>query len=197
MVVNIGFFQRCKLKGFSLPIALTLLLILAILGTGFVSQTLYNEQIAGNQHEYVVASQEATAGLRAGESFLRNCTGRPQASDQIRSDATLTVCTDMDFIWEDRLSSYNKIELDLPWFQQPWGWWSANALARTANSLNDPAIQAPYVIEEVNFVYDSPNKKNTYGASPGVGYYRVTARGRAQSDNSAVTLQSGFSRHFN
>jgi Tfp pilus assembly protein PilX len=197
MILDVRFLQRYKCKGFSLPTALTLLLILAMLGTGFVSQTLYNEQIAGNQHDYVIASQEATAGLRAGESFLRNCLGRPQASDAIRIDSTPTVCTATDFIWDDRLSDYQKQETILPWFQQPWAWWSTNALARTTTALNHSTIQTPYVIEEVNFVYDAASKGSNYRTQPGVGYYRVTARGRAQSENSGVTLQSGFSRHFN
>lgn len=189
--------QYGRSKGLSLPTALALLLVLVIIGTGFVSQTLYNEQIAGNQHEYVIASHEANAGLREGESFLRNCTGRPQSSGTIKIDSTPSQCTEMDFLWDDRLADYQKdtSTSTLPWFQQPWTWWT-NPRTRAANSLNS-SHQARYVIEEVKFVYDSPNDKSGYSTAPGTGFYRVTARGRAQSENSAVTLQSGFSRHFN
>ena len=202
MLIQQILFRRIYIKGLSLPVSMALLLALAILGTSFASQTLYNERIASNQNEYVIAVQEAHAGLRTGETFLRNCDGRPHARDNPEiNDATPEECTEVDSVWDDQLSNYNKPEHTsaLPWFQQPWDWWATTIKPRKAAKLNhaDESLRAPYVIEEVKFVPDSPNEYGSYVTMPGVGYYRITSRGRAKSEDSGVTLQSGFSRHFN
>ncbi len=184
--------------GFSLPVALVVLLVLTILGGSFVTSTVYNEQIAGNQNQYLIALEDAQAALWVGETFIGKCTGRPHSQDEIDiNDNADGLCTIQDFVWEDNLSDYELSNTALPWYRQPYAWWAAK-IPRTApllNASND--FRARYTIEELYFEADSLSNTGGYSSPPGTVYYRITARGNAQNDNSAITVQSGYSRHFN
>ncbi len=59
-----------KQGGAVLIVALVLLLVLTILGTAGIQNTLITERMSGNYHDIAVAFESAEAGLRSGERLL-------------------------------------------------------------------------------------------------------------------------------
>ena len=61
-----------KQHGAALITALSILLVLTILGIATVSTTVLQERMAGNARDYEVAFEKAETGLRAAEDYIKN-----------------------------------------------------------------------------------------------------------------------------
>jgi len=64
-------FHSAKQNGAALITALSILLVLTILGIATVSTTVLQERMAGNARDYEVAFEQAETGLRTAEEYLK------------------------------------------------------------------------------------------------------------------------------
>ena len=167
--------RRPRQEGAALIVALVLLLVLTVLGTAGVQNTVVTERLAGNYRDMAVAFESAEAGLRDGEVRL--------ADDALfaalsfgGTDGSYTV-TDLSQSVDPEGASYS---ISTP----------ATAVSPKANG------PATYYLEQLPEI-QLPNSSIVQGFQdkpPTIQYYRVTAKGKGVSPVVETVLQSTYLR---
>ena len=163
--------------------ALLLLLVLTILGTSSIQNTVLQERMAGNMNQRNLAFQAAEAALREGEDWLGTLFYFPKTSTGPGADQVWELDKpkeDADYFW---------------WSLVDDAWWFDDAKTREApNFEGDVAADPRYLIEHRFFRPDS--LVQGFGPNDGRDYHRITARGVGQSETARATLQSLFVRRY-
>jgi len=163
-------------KGAVLITALVLLVVLTLLGTTAVQNTVMEERMAGNYYDLAVAFEAAESALRAGEGGLADDTTY-SGYGFVGGDGTFEVTDTDESISPHDASNY--------------------ALTAASDVVSDNVHAAPsYFIERLPEI-KLPSSGLVLGfqdTTPTVQYYRVTARGEGISPNSEVLLQSTYLR---
>lgn len=164
--------------GVVLVVALIFLLLMTLIGVTAMQTTTLDERIANNARQRNLAFQAAEAGLRAGETVLRQptlptfgSTTTPGLLDRL-SNPTTSATDWMTYAWDSGSQSYSST-LDSALSSQP-----------------------RYVIE---LFKRTPGSGNSLDATqPGAfeSWYRVTARGSGSGSvgDAVVLLQSVYRR---
>jgi type IV pilus assembly protein PilX len=162
----------------ALAMSLIFLLLLTILAITAIGTGALQEKMAGNLRDQDVALQAAESALRGGENRINDlgASGRP-IPDNSGSSGIWTILSLNDQILNDT-------------------WWRANSI------LHGGSVQLAYenprfVIEELEFVEDSLVTGGSYGARPGIYYYRVTSRAVGATPFSQAVLQSTYRARYN
>lgn len=171
----------CRETGMVLIIALILLLVLTILGLAAVQSTALEEKMTGNTRNHQMAFQATEAALRAGEDGLKQAiyTNFNNSSGLYEYDAN------NGNIWE---SSSNGCLANCV------SWSSASSVIAFPNPI--PGISQPpvFVIEQMP---PQPNPgqnlaQQSYGDTPTIQLFRITALGTGGDSKTQVMLQSTF-----
>lgn len=160
--------------------------MLTILALTAMNMAFNQERMAGNARNVNAAFQAAEAGLRDGEQWLINRTGRPDP------------CVGAPCQVYDRagLPGLNVEAPDLRFLADAW--WDANGrvFGEGTDSLPIEGVaRAPdTVIENYAFVPDSL----TVGAGPPTGrdFYKITSRGTGGVPAAQTVVESTFTRRF-
>ena len=171
--------------GAVLIIALLLLVVLTLLGTSSMQNTVLQERMAGNMNQRNLGLQAAEAALREGESWLAGLAAAPvekstspNSSEVWKRDAPIV---NSDRYW---------------WTQASESWWNSGSTRQATEYDAVPGQSAPrYVIEHRFFKQD--NQVVGFGPPTGRDYHRLTARGVGQTNTAKTTLQSHFTRRYN
>ena len=176
-------------RGAVLIIVLMLLVVVTLLALSSVQDTTLEEHMAGNMRSENVAFQATEAGLRAGEKWISQLTGKPVADSSGGSGVWLLDAPDSDATDAD------------PWWQaRDASWWASNAtaisddLAYTAS--NNLSEKPRYVIEERGTVLGASLNRGQQQDYNGLDYYQVTARGVDMGGRIEVYLRSTYARRF-
>jgi type IV pilus assembly protein PilX len=166
-------------KGSALVVALTILLVLTILGVSAMRGTALQDKMAGNALDSQIAFEAAEFALRDAEKKLE--------------DGTID---DGDFADDGGLGAYfNAKGLNPAAWQDENNW---NNKAVDADTYNGNVAQWPeFIIQKIdtNVTYnDTPDTGEGYGLPPlyDLKVYEITARGYGVSPNSRVMLQVYF-----
>ncbi len=163
--------------GATLIIALILLLVLTLLGTATARMTLLEERMTGNTQDWNVAFQVAEAGLRDGETLLRQ--------------AVLP-----DFDGTDGLYTPADADDEPLWLTVDW---SDGTQVREYAKLNDAPgavnnARSAFLIEELPRIPTPGESLSADAPVDEASFYRVTSRGFGVAGNVVVTLQTTFKR---
>jgi type IV pilus assembly protein PilX len=179
---------RRQQRGAVLIVALMLLVVLTLLALSAVQDTTLEEHMAGNMRSENVSFQSAEAGLREGETWISEQSGKPVASSSGSNGVWILDSPDADTTddnpwWSDRDAS----------------WWTDNGTAISddlAYTASDNLTKKPrYIIEERGRVRDSLNIGFDRD-NQGLDYYQVTTRGVDMGDRIEVYLRSTYARRF-
>jgi type IV pilus assembly protein PilX len=166
-------------RGAILVTSLLLLLVLTVLGIAMMKMSTMQERMAGNTRDLNLALQGSEAGLRQGETLLRNLTTLPIATSAAgclycqRGALPLAIADPALFNW-----TANAQEFGTP------------GVTDIAELQEDPR----FTVEELAFVRDSYDT----GIEPPTGrdFYQVTARSTGASGQTNTVLQTTFARRF-
>ena len=171
-----------KQHGAALITALSILLVLTILGIATVSTTVLQERMAGNARDYEVAFEAAESTLRQAETFVNGLTDTTGFDN-----AGTTGLFSVDYngnAWETE-SNWN------------------NAMTGSVGAY--VGENPKYIIQQLDAtVSDAPQEEvEATGYNPGnvaannnVKVFQVTVRGYGLSAKSRVMLQSYYAKNF-
>jgi type IV pilus assembly protein PilX len=170
-----------KQTGSALIVALSILLVLTILGVSAMRTTSLQEKMAGNARDTDVAFQAAESAIREAERFLDTISNRDGFSNTGGASG----------------AQY------LPRGNNPEAWtvegnW-ANAIVAAYNN-NQIAQQPRYIIQAIDAEVGTVETiqggigHGGLGLAPEYGIFQITARGFGVSPNSRVMLQSMYGR---
>lgn len=158
-------------RGFALFACLVILLVLTVLATAGVQNSLLQERMAGHIRDRDVAFQAAEAALREGEAFL--------------SQATLPAFDGSDGLYQPAAPGDAPVWAGVDWFTE----------ARTySGSLPGLAEPPQYIIEELPATFAASGSVAADEPAVDAGMYRITARSIGGSGNTEVVLQTTFRR---
>jgi len=174
--------------GSALITALSILLVLTVLGVSAMSTSALQERMAGTARDAEVAFEAAEAALRAAETYLQNSY---DASDFDNTGGT-----------GGRYAMYASSAPDR--WKDETNWTTSGKHAVYSTYSGNVGSNYPlFIIERVNATLDSAaSESNAMEASTysnreteitgNVGVFQITARGYGLSSNSRVMLQSYF-----
>ncbi|MFQ3228998.1 PilX N-terminal domain-containing pilus assembly protein [Reinekea sp.] len=189
---RVPFYQGQSLRqqaGAVLIVALSLLVILTILGISVMESSVIEERMAGNNLDYNLAFQSAESALRAGEDWISQRTQRPATTNVPTPGVVLglnSIAADGAAWWQDGGKTN--------------AWWThatpkVNTFTPNTPAMLDELFQPPrFAIEEYDIVCDGAI--NDPSATTCKVIYRITARGWGQSPSSTVMLQSLYAKRF-
>jgi type IV pilus assembly protein PilX len=172
---------RSKQGGVALFISLVLLLVLTIIGVSSVQTTSLEVRMTRNEHDSMLAFQDAESALR-------------DAENQLETITTTAVFTDAGnnglYIVSDLGDEEHGHAADV--------WDAANSVAATT-AVDGVNAGPRYIIEHVASVLREDNayqQEDPYAASASdrIEMFRITARGVGGSANARVLLQSSYGR---
>lgn len=184
--------QQRRERGAILITALLLLMVLTILGTSSIQNTVLQERMAGNLNNRNLAFQASEAALREAEDWLADLAQLPLekhgglgAEDVWSLDAPDP--GDGTRFW------WKAPEADVDWWQNDGN--TREAATFCADLDECLVIENPrYLIEHRFFRRDS--LVGGFAAPTGKDYHRITTRGVGRSANARVVLQSVFVRRY-
>ena len=164
---------QSKQHGAALITALSILLVLTVLGIATVSTTVLQERMAGNARDYEVAFEQAESGLRAAELYINSLSNI--------NDFSVTGGTGGNKYTKDYNGQAWKTEAN-------WG---------TATSSSSQVI-----IQEIDTTVDAaPVETLEPVGHPGttevtgrIKVFQITVRGYGLNTNSRVMLQSYYGK---
>lgn len=171
-----------KQQGAALITALSILLVLTILGIATVSTTVLQERMAGNARDYEVAFEAAETAMRQAETDINGMTD--VASFDSTGSAGLFSKAYVGNAWETN-SNWTTAKID--------------------SSVTNVGQQPKYIIQELDAtVTDKPQEQiEATGYQPGnveasnnVKVFQITVRGYGLSAKSRVMLQSYYAKAF-
>jgi len=166
-------------KGAALIVSIIILLVITMLGLTAIQNSSLQERMATAMVDRSIAFEAAEAALRDAQAWLDAQTVRPTAGNSGRPDVWAGDGTVASVLGADTES----------WSAAQWA-----AHSRAYSQSISGASEVPrYVIEEWQFLPDSLEA----GATAGVWYYRVTARGMGGSASAEVLLQASLRKRFN
>ena len=180
-------FSAAPQRGAVLITALLLLVVLTLLGTSSIQNTVLQERMAGNVNQRNLAFQAAESSLREAEAWLADPVDRSYLPAAKKSNLG------SDDVWAmDAPKAHN----DYYWWSVVnSAWWKDSKNSRSVTSFEgDVALKPRYVIEHRYFRPDDLTQG--YGPPEGRDYHRITALGVGKSDSAQVTLQSQFVRRY-
>lgn len=163
-------------EGTVLVVSLLILLLMTIIGVTAMNTNTLEEKMAGNTRDRNLALQAAESALRDGENWLSGLIGKPES-------CSAAPCN----LWQ-----LNVLDLST------MNWNSDGRLYSqgTALGVGHTLAEAPrFVIEQAGYKPDSLKIGTSY-PSPGLYYYRVTARGRGGTTAAQVLLQTTYIRRY-
>lgn len=166
-------------KGVALVLVMVFLLVMTALGIAGVSRINLDERLVQNNRDLSVAFSAAESGLSDAEQWLQEQSFIPEGVSACANAPCLVWNTDQ---LGDLSAKSNS-------------WWQANA-RQMSTSLDDVNSQPRYIVEKTHFI---PYELSPDAQSEGKGthYYKVTARGTGQTDQSQSIVQSVFSVFYN
>jgi type IV pilus assembly protein PilX len=183
--------------GAVLIVALSLLVILTILGISVMESSVIEEKMAGNNLDYNLAFQSAESALRAGENWISQRNQRPVTTNIPAPGVVLAlnaIRTPGAAAWWQDATKNNS-------------WWIDDVAPKVnifdpidppgvdPDSMEDELFRLPrFAIEEYDIVCDGAI--NNPSASSCKVIYRITARGWGKSPSSTVLLQSLYAKRF-
>lgn len=169
---------KLKQRGVSLAISLVMLLVISIISVSAIRVATMDEKMTSNMADKEMSFQASESGLMQAEKWLMQLALEPVAKSACEQHPCVKqLDTSLDFTLRND------------------AWWSANAGNYNTTSLIHINKPPRYYVEHYRFVPDNPTIGN--GVSSGFNYYRVTSRGLAGSDNSALSiLQTSIARRF-
>jgi type IV pilus assembly protein PilX len=178
-------------RGAVMVISLLLLLIMTVLALSASQTTRMQERMAGNSRDHDLALQSAEAGVRGAERWIKDLAAAP-------SPCASGKCN----VYELDVPANDKSQTK-PLIYRNQTWWDGVAQSYTASSdikgsSSEPGMakaNPQFMIEEQEDVPDALSVPPT-GPPPSRLYYKITARGVGGSDQSAVVIQSTWSRRF-
>ena len=166
-------------SGVTLVISLIILVSLTILGITGMQATRTEVSMAGNQRESGLTFSAAEAGLRDGETFIRNSTSKNVYTDPANG-------------------LYDKLDEDPDYAD--YTAWNASQLASTpvAYAAEQPRFIVKYLGDRSQNEVAAVNIGGYGSSQPGmtVSNFRVTARGAGQTGNSYRYVQSYYGKEF-
>lgn len=166
--------SKIRQRGAVLIVALVLLLILTILGTAGIQNTLLTERMSGNYRDVAVAFESAEAALRSGEKLL------------------LDTSTFDSFLWDGSDGSWTVSDTEK----------SISPSTNSNYAISTGATEVPpdasavsaYYLEKMLQTKKPPGGSLVQGfeASELSPYYRITGKGVGVSPNVEVILQSTY-----
>jgi type IV pilus assembly protein PilX len=181
-----------KERGAILITALLLLLVLTILGTSSLQNTVLQERMAGNMNNRNLAFQASEAALREAEEWL---------GDRVQLPAEKSGGLGDNDVW--RLDAPDPGDGTHFWWKASEAgadWWQNGDNTREVDSFcNDDCLVAEnprYLIEHRLFRPDSLVVGQAATAPAGKDYHRITARGVGRTTKAKVVLQSVFVRRY-
>lgn len=170
-------------RGGALITALSILLILTILGVSAMSTTALQERMAGNARDHEVAFEAAEYSLRAAEAFVQTLNSTSMTTNFSTSGGTGGYYTPRA----------------LPTDTEAWLSWAT--FANPATFGMSVSQQPQYIIQVVKSelgLSTDPKANPGYGGPPVLQptVFQITARGFGLSSTSRVMLQSYFVRYL-
>ena len=181
-------FQFSRQRGSALITALSILLVLTVLGVSAMSTSALQERMAGNARDAEVAFEAAEAALRAAENYLQ---GSYSASDFSSTGGS-----------GGKFSMYASSAPDR--WKDETNWTTSGKHAVYSSYSGNVGSNYPlFIIERVNASLDTAaSESNAMEASSysnreteitgDIGVFQITARGYGLSANSRVMLQSYY-----
>ncbi|MBU2863874.1 hypothetical protein KO489_08495 [Reinekea forsetii] len=174
--------------GAVLIVALSLLVILTILGISVMESSVIEERMAGNNLDYNLAFQSAESALREGEQWIAQRNSRPDTVNLPDEEVVLNLNA-LGNAW---------------WRNQNTAWWitdnnangnpNTNTFEPAGGAMGELSNLPRFIIEEYDIVCDGA--VNDPNASACKVIYRITARGWGRSPSSTVLLQSLYAKRF-
>lgn len=167
--------QHKNQRGVVLIMALTILMVLTLVGVSAMKTSSLQERMSGNSRDYQIAFEAAEIALRAGEDYVK------------------TISTTADFSAAGANGKYTSraITSTEAWENES-NWTSGNAESVT---LADVSKDPEFMIEIVDSTYGQVDSLEPGGAPTGViSLFRVTARGYGKNPNTRVMLQADFGK---
>jgi len=162
-------------RGVVLILALTILMVLTLVGVSAMKTSSLQERMSGNSRDYQVAFEAAEIALRAGEDYIK------------------TISTTADFSSAGANGKYVARIVTSPGaWELESNWTSGNTESVTLANVS----QTPeFMVEILDSTYGQIDSLTPGGAATGVvSLFRVTARGYGKNPNTRVMLQADFGK---
>ena len=172
-----------KQTGSALIVALSILVVLTLLGVASMQGSSLQEKMAGNSRDAQVAFQAAEAAIRQGELYVFNIVGLDDFSPTGGIGGYYTARTGNAEAWT--------VE---------GNWATAQDVNYTMTSSSSVSRNPHYIVQVIESnmgLGDTPNLGSDYGQTfslQSVGVFQITARGYGISPNTRVMLQSYYGR---
>jgi type IV pilus assembly protein PilX len=165
-------------RGATLAVSLIILLIVTILGISAITATLFQEKMAANTQDNMLAFEAAETGLTEAQDWITQQTTPPTAE----ATCSTSPCV-------------HPLDGSLAFELLPPSWWSSNA---TASNTSLPNVSTPpyFFIELLQFIPDSPVLNQSMTQNQGIYYYQITVRGTGSTSDSTSIIQSTIARRF-
>lgn len=169
-----------KQRGTTLIVALSILLVLTILGVSALSTSSLEERMAGNNRDFQVAFEAAETALRAAE----------MAVEGLANTSAFGSTT-----------GYHAAGVNASGFE-PWqieSNWGTQTVPVTISMQTSQQPEFMIQLLTTDFAEEKQVGINNYGESFGQGkitVFKITARGYGQSPNSRVMLQSVYGKRI-
>ena len=176
-----------KQKGVVLVVSLLFLIIVTMIATTGMENTILEERMAGNLEDYSLAFQAAEAALDEAEEWLEA---------QVNLPAQVSSGTGGVDVWS---TTALEVSGDTRWWLDTGDtWWGSSGAAESLTGMTPiVAIDPQYVIDQ----YATTLRGQTLTIGTGEDeplriVHRITARGVGGNENVAVLLQSTYVRPY-
>ncbi len=167
-------------QGIVLAISLIILLLITILAMSGMRATIMEERMASNSRNTNLAFQRAETALRAGEAALEEAAdGVPTAKSKVNGQINLEIA---GFPLGGCLVGLDSLDFHAA------ATWTSGSECTYSNNADLDADNHRYFIE----YYYGIAPSGAAGIAIGPCFYRVTARGYGDNQNSYSTLQSTY-----
>jgi type IV pilus assembly protein PilX len=172
---------KTKQTGAALITALTILLVLTVIGVSALKMSSLEEIIVGNMRDQVLAFNAAESAITDGQDTINALTAIP----------TATASGSSGIYERDTFGDFSSTFFD---YTNTWNNATEYGTAGTQD-LNGVSADPLFLIEEEAFYTDDLNPET---AAQGLGrfYYRITSRGVGNSPNSVIVLQEVYARRY-
>lgn len=167
-----------KQRGVVLIMALTILMVLTLIGVSAMKTSSLQERMSGNARDYQIAFEAAEIALRAGEDYIKS----------------ISLTTDFSTAGTNGRFKSRAITGTDAWRVET-NWTSGKTTEVTVASItNNPE----YMIEILDSTYGAGDPLTPGGAgNSNIKIFRITSRGYGKNPNTKVMLQTDFGKYMN
>lgn len=166
-----------KQRGVVLIMALTILMVLTLIGVSAMKTSSLQERMSGNSRDYQIAFEAAEIALRAGEDYIK------------------TISTTADFTSAGANGKFTARTIDataIGAWQDETNWTSGNTTSVTVPNVSK---NPEFMVEILDSTYGQVEALTPGGSTSGViALFRVTGRGYGKNPNTKVMLQADFGK---